>query len=33
VETIEYFGESKEIELCDGGKDMAVTDDNKVEYV
>jgi len=33
VETIEYFGEQKEIELCERGKDIIVTDDNKYEYV
>ena len=29
VETINYFGDQKEVELCEGGKDIAVTDDNK----
>ena len=33
VETIEYFGEQKEIELCEGGKDIDVTDANKYDYV
>lgn len=33
VETIEYFGESKEVELCEGGKEKLVTDENKLEYV
>lgn len=33
VETVEYFGEQKEIELCEGGKDKLVTDENKWEYV
>lgn len=28
-----FFGEQKEVELCDGGKDKIVTDENKFEYV
>ena len=33
VETIEYFGESQEIPLCEGGSTKEVTDANKWEYV
>lgn len=33
VETQDYFGESKNTELCDGGAERLVTDDNKEEYV
>ena len=33
VETMDYFGESKEIELVPGGADKIVDDENKFEYV
>lgn len=33
VETIDYFGSSKEIALCEGGENMLVTDENKLQYV
>ena len=33
VETIEYFGQSQEIELVEGGANKLVTDENKWEYV
>jgi E3 ubiquitin-protein ligase HUWE1 len=32
-ETVEYFGETKEIELIPGGKEIDVTDENKYDYV
>ena len=33
VETQDYFGESKDTPLCEGGAERLVTDDNKEEYV
>ena len=33
TETVDYFGETKEIEIIPGGKDMEVTDENKNDYV
>lgn len=32
-EVQDFFGETKEIELIPGGKDIEVTDENKYEYV
>jgi E3 ubiquitin-protein ligase HUWE1 len=29
----QFFGEQQEIELCEGGKDKLVTDENKHDYV
>ena len=29
----EYFGKTEEIELCEGGKEKEVTDENKEEYI
>lgn len=33
VETLDYFGESKDIELCENGSNTLVTDQNKLDYV
>lgn len=33
VESVAYFGAQQEIELCEGGKDKLVTDENKHDYV
>ena len=33
VETQDYFGENKDHELCEGGAERLVTDENKEEYV
>jgi len=33
VETLDYFGESKDIDLCDNGSNTLVTDQNKLDYV
>ena len=33
VETQDYFGENKDYELCEGGSERLVTDQNKEEYV
>lgn len=33
VETIDYFGTQKEMELCPDGRNVLVTDENKHEYV
>lgn len=33
TESRDYFGQTEEVEIMDGGKDIDVTDDNKYEYV
>ena len=33
TETRDYFGQSEEIEIIEGGKDLEVTDKNKFDYV
>ena len=33
IETQDYFGESKDTELCEGGANKLVTDANKEDYV
>lgn len=33
VDTQDYFGESKNTDLCEGGSERLVTDENKEEYV
>jgi E3 ubiquitin-protein ligase HUWE1 len=33
TETTDYFGQTSEIELIEGGKDKDVTDENKYDYV
>jgi hypothetical protein len=33
TETIDYYGESKEIEIIEGGANIEVTEKNKAEYV
>jgi len=33
TETIDYFGQSEEIEIIEGGKDIEVDDENKYDYV